>query len=243
MMFKSHFFSLTSFVLLQFNAFSFQIHKPVIQPVHKDTAFSQAYSIKYEIDQPNISVTKILCDRNGVVQILSSNGILIRSGGQFLFPGELVRDVSYKPMLDKKIKAISLYQDQFVYADDKAILSNAWAGKLYSTHTMPDAKLICGGEDFSFLISNGAVIQYIKDSKVLATLTSSDNVIDILFDKKRNLFWILGENSISVFDLATKSLQKKFGSEGLTCIALTEKNELVIGTHNGYFKLNTATVK
>src|SRR5882724_1798891 len=245
MMFKSFFLFLISFVFFQYNASS-QNHEPVTQSVHKDTAFSQAYSVKYEINQsknPGTSLTKVLCDRNGVVQVFSSAGILIRSGGQFLFPGELVRDMSYKPMPDKKIKAIAIYQDQFVYADDQAILSNAWAGKLYSIHTIPGAKLFCGGDDFSFLLSDGAGIQYVKDSKVLTALTPGDHVIDILFDKKRNFFWILGETSISVFDVVTKSFQKKFGSEGLTCMALTEKNELVVGTHNGYFKLNTETGK
>jgi hypothetical protein len=243
MMLKSHFLFLTSFVLLQLNAFSFQNHKSFDQSIHKDTAFSQAYSIKYEINQPAISLAKVVCDRNGVVQVLSSDGILIKSGGQFLFPGELARDLSYRAMLDKKIKSISLYQDQFVYADDKAISSNAWAGKLYSVHTMPDVKIICGGEDFSFLISNGTTIQYLKDSKLLASAKPDDVILDILFDKKRKSFWLLGEHGVYFFNLNDKSLQKKFNGDGLTCMVVRENDELIVGTHNGYFKVNTETGK
>ncbi|HLK27149.1 MAG TPA: hypothetical protein VKT28_01105 [Puia sp.] len=242
MMLKSHFLFLTSFVLLQLNAFSFQNHKSLHQSVHKDTAFSQAYSIKYEITQPNISLSKVLCDRNGVVQILSSDGILIKSGGQFLFPGELVRDVSYRPMLDKKIKSIAIYQDQFVYADDKAVLSNAWAGKLYKSHSISDVKMICGGDDFSFLITNGTSVQYLDST--ISALNSDDKVIDIQFDKKRNIFWLLGEHSISVFDARKKLLQRKFNGDGLTCFAFANKNnELIIGTHSGYFRLHAETGK
>ncbi|MBS1935227.1 MAG: hypothetical protein JST96_14600, partial [Bacteroidetes bacterium] len=135
----------------------------------------------------------------------------------------------------------SIYKDQFVYADDKAILSNAWAGKLYSTHAMPDVKLFCGGEDFSFLITDGTSIQYLKDSKIISAIKAEDNLLDILFDQKRNSFWLLGEHSVSVFDVTKKSLQKKFSSDSLTCFTLTSNNELVIGTHTGYFKLNTET--
>jgi hypothetical protein len=245
-MLKSFVLFFTSFLSIHLHVLSFQNHKSLSQPVYKDTAFPQAYSIKYEIDHSkhsdNISLTKVRCDRNGVVQIFSSEGILIKSGGQFLYPGELVRDVSYRPMLDKKIKDIALYENQFVYVDDKAILSNAWAGKLYSLHTMPDVKMFCGGEDFSFLLTNGISIQYIKDSKLLSELKSDDKLIDILFDKKRDSFWLLGEHSVSVFDAANKSLTKKFNGDALTCFALiNNNNELVVGTHNGYFKINTVT--
>ena len=247
-MLKFRFLFLAGFAFLHSSASAFQNHASTVQPVHKDTAFSQAYSIKYKIDHlkipDNTSLTKVRCDRNGVVQIFSSQGILIKSGGQFLFPGKLVQDVSYRPMLDKKIKDIALYENQFVYADDKAILSNAWAGKLYSTHTMPGVTMFCGGEDFSFLLSDGASIQYLKDSKLLAKSKSGDKVIDILFDKKRNFFWLLGEHGVSIFDAKSKSLQTKFNSDGLTCFALANNsNELIIGTHNGYFEINTTTGK
>ncbi len=224
----------------------FQNHKSPIQPLHKDTVFLQAYSIKYEIDHTknpyNISLSKVRCDRNGIVQVYSSKGILTKSEGQLLYPGELVHDVSYRPLLDKKIKDIALYQNQFVYADDKAILSNAWAGKLYSLHSMPGVTMFCGGEAFSFLLTDGTSIQYLKDSKLLSELKANDKVIDISFDNKRNLFWLLGEHSVCVFNATTKSLHTKFKGDGLTCFALTNSNnELVVGTHNGYFKINAVT--
>ena len=215
--------------------------------MHKDKAFLQSYSIKYGIEnlksQEPVSLTKVRCDRNGVVQISSSEGILIRSGGQFLFPGELVQDLSYRPMLDKKIKDFSLYQDQFVYADDKAILCNAWAGKLYSLHAMPDLKLFCGGADFSFLLTNGASIQYLRGSKRSPALQTNDEVIDIQFDGEKNAFWALGKHSVSLFDPSKGNLERKFRGDGFTCMALTSHHELVIGTHNGYFKINAETGK
>jgi hypothetical protein len=249
-MHKSYLFFLLSLSLFSnySKAAPFQDHKSPAQPEYKDTAFLQAYSIKYEIDRSkdseNIFLSKVRCDRNGVVQVLSSKGLLVKSGGQFLYPGKLVQDVSYRAMLDMNLKGIALFQNQFVYADDKAIVSNAWAGKLYTLHTMPDMTLFCGGDDFSFLLIDGTSIQYIKDSKLLSELKTNDKVIDMLFDKKRNLFWLLGEHSVSVFDAKDKSLHTKFNGDSLTCIALkNNNNELIVGTHNGYLKINAVTGK
>jgi len=237
---------LLSLFCRQVNASPFQQRKLTAQPKYKDTAFLQPYSIKYEIDRTadNTILLKVRCDRNGVVQVLSSKGLLTRSGGQFLYPGKLVQDVSYRPMLDMNLKDIALYQNQLVYASDKAIISNAWAGKLYSLHTMPNVTHLCGGNDFSFLLTDGTTIQYITDSKLLSALQSDDKVIDILFDKKRSLFWLLSEQSIKVFDAKDKSLQTKFNGDGLTSFALANNNnELIVGTHDGYLKINAITGK
>ena len=64
---------------------------------------------------------------------------------QLLFPGTLVTDEQDKQTSDKKIAGIGTYQDQLVYIDNQAVLSNAWAGKLFSKHTMPEAKIFAGG--------------------------------------------------------------------------------------------------
>src|ERR1700743_2622410 len=66
------------------------------QPVYTDNAYSQDYSIKYDklrvSDTASIHLLKILSDRNGVVQILSSQGLLRPNDGAFLYPGELTPD-------------------------------------------------------------------------------------------------------------------------------------------------------
>jgi len=221
---------------------------PLLQQKYKDTAFQQAYSVKYLIrqgkDQGSPFLKKVFCDRNGVVQIYSSEGLLTESGGQFLVPGELVPDVSYRPLVNRKIRDVRLYQDQFVYADNKTIFSNAWAGKIYDTHTLPGVKMISGGENFSFLISDGINIQYRKDSLLISELKSPDTLQDILFDKTRNLFWLLGVNSVSVFDPKGKTISEKYKGKKLTCFALTHNNsELIIGTHDGYYRINAGTGK
>ena len=216
------------------------------QPVHIDHPYVQDYSVKYVLNSKNssekITFKKVRCDRNGNVQVLSSKGILRNVDGQFLYPGELVMDLSYRPMLDKKISDMGLYQNQFVYVDGQAVLSNAWAGKLYSTHSLPTATQFCAGDDFAFLISDNKTIHYVKDSKTLASMTLDAPLTEMVFDAKRNGFWLLSEHGISFFDVKSHTLHRRYNGKGFTCFSLANNNnELVIGTHNGYFMINPST--
>ena len=176
------------------------------QPVYKDVAYQQDFSKKYDLHLEGVTLQKVYSDRNGVVQIYSSAGLLKTYAGEFLYPGTLVPDKTYRPIADKKILNLDLYKNQFVYLDDKAVLSNAWAGNLYSRYTMPNASLFEGGEDFAFLISDGESVQYLKDSKALWQGKNGEKIIDILFDKTRNVFWLLGKQSISVFSVKDQAL-------------------------------------
>lgn len=57
------------------------------QPVHIDKPFIQDYSIKYYCGDPGIDLKKVVSDRNGYIQILSTKGLFRLHAGQFLFPG------------------------------------------------------------------------------------------------------------------------------------------------------------
>ena len=96
---------------------------------HQDKSFTQDFSIKYNLADKNIKLSNVVSDRNGYIQILSSKGLMRPRDGQFLYPGTLVTDRQDRPTSDKKIAGIGTYQNQLVYIDDKAVLSNAWAGK------------------------------------------------------------------------------------------------------------------
>ncbi len=217
------------------------------QPVHKDLPYKQDFSIKYQLPKDaqklkagdSIRLQKLACDRNGVIQILSSAGLLRPSAGAHLYPGELLPDLAYKPMAGKKIKDILLYDDQLVYVDDQAVLSNAWAGKLYSKHTLPGVTVFAGGTGFSFLLSDGKALQLVKESGVAWQGHPQDKIIEILFDKSRNAFWLLGEKSIALFSVASQAIASKYTGKGLTSFALSASNkELLVGTHDGYMVVN-----
>lgn len=213
-------------------------------PVHKDVPFLQDYSIKYYSDSDMPKLLRVASDRNGNIQILASNGLMKPFDGQFLYPGKIVADLSYRPMADKKIVGLGSLQNQLVYLDGKAVLSNAWAGKLFSEHEMPNARLFAGNADFTFLITDGAKLKCIKDSKTVWTGNSSDAILDLKFSAENGLFWILGTKSLSTFSLKEKKLSIVYNGTEFTSFEMVEKgSKIIIGTKNGYLEVNATTKK
>ena len=214
------------------------------KPVHRDMPFVQDYSIKYYLNDEGRQLLGVASDRNENIQVLSNSGLMKTHDGQFLYPGTLVPDLSYRPMADKKIAGIAPYQDQFVYLDDVAVLSNAWAGKLFSKHSMPNARWFSGGDDFAFLVSDGTVLKYVKDSETLWNGKFAEKIIDIRYSPETKTFWILGINSLGSFSPKEKKLAKIFEGTGFTSFDLLEEGKkMIIGTKNGYLELNTGTKK
>ena len=212
------------------------------QPVYRDVAYQQDYSIKYAVSDSEAALYKVFSDRNGVIQVLSSKGLLHPYAGELLYPGTLVSDDTYRPMTDKKISSLGIYQHQLVYLDDKAVLSNAWAGELYSRHGLPGAKIFAGGKDFSFLISDGRSLQYLKDNQVDWEGKISGEVLDIQYGEEKNTFYILTASEVQTFSPGDKQLTVLGKAEGATCFTLSkEGKELVVGTGNGYFVIDAST--
>jgi hypothetical protein len=212
------------------------------QPVFQDVSFQQDYSKKYIGTDSTLVLNHVGTDRNGVVQILSSQGLLHPYAGEFLYPGTLVADKSFRPLQDKKIRALATYRQQLVYLDDKAVFSNAWAGKLYKKHTLPDAILFTGGKDFSFLVSDGKKLQYLDDRGIGWEGSAPAGLIDMVYDARRNAFILLSPSGISIFAVAEHTVKTLYTGTGLTCLALTNgANDLVIGTHTGYLTLDAGS--
>ena len=124
-------------------------------PAYQDSPFLQEYSIRYYAKSDTIHLWKVGCDRNGDIKIMTSAGLFKPYDGQFLYPGTLEKDHSYRPVDKKKLTDMLIFKDQFVYLDDQAVFSNAWAGKLFDKHALADARLFEAGEDFNFLIASG----------------------------------------------------------------------------------------
>ena len=213
------------------------------QPVYRDTPFLQDYSIRYYTKSDSIHPWKVGCDRNGDIKILTSAGLFKPFDGQFLYPGTLAKDHSYRPIEIKKLSDMLIYKDQFVYLDDKAVLSNAWAGKLFSKHELPDAIHLEAGEDFSFLIANSKEIRLVKNSTIDWKGNFPDKkIISIHYDLSRKRYLVLGNNQLCSFDPAKKELKSVYKSENMTCFDLTaDKKIIYIGTDNGYIKLDAGT--
>ena len=212
---------------------------PVIQH-HRDDPFIQDYSVKYLVTDESTELYTVASDRDGYIQIFSSAGLMRPAGGQFLFPGQIVKDIQYLPTSEKKIAGFDTYRDQLVYIDDKAVLSNAWAGKLYSLHPLTGARIFAGGKDFEFLISDGEKLLLLKDSQILWEGNQADEVRDIKFDEINNQYWILDKEAISVLDPLKKEYGHVLTKSNLTCIEIAS-GKLLAGTDDGYLEIETAT--
>lgn len=210
------------------------------ESIYKDTPFLQDYSIKYDLEDEGIELRQVVADRNGVVKILSSEGLLQTRAGQFLFPGQLVPDPSYRTLVDKNIAGMTLYRDQFVYVDDQAVLSNAWAGELFAQHALPAARILAGGADFHFLISDGSFLQFLNNDEVLWRAENmAAAILDIQYDPANDLFWALSPNALYTFSPKNLDFKEVFARPGMTCFSLAEAGKkIVIGTPEGYLFLD-----
>jgi len=97
-----------------------------IQPFYKDRPFIQDFSqiLPLSEELTGTTLSAVRSDRNGRILVLSNKGLLQ------VYHEQLVPDRSYRPLTDMQIKSMEIYRSQFVYLTDKAVLSNAWAGRL-----------------------------------------------------------------------------------------------------------------
>lgn len=212
-------------------------------PIYEDVPYLQDYAVKYKLQNEDSALSKVFMDRNGTIQMASSDGILRTHDGQFLYPGQLVEDRTYRPLTDKNIKGMDVYENQFVYLDDKAVFSNAWAGSLYLDHDLSSAFTMATGNDFEFLISDGTSLEFLSKSKApWKGKLNNDGVQDILYNEDSKNFWVLGKKSIANFDTTTSELKTIFQGKEFTSFAFFN-NTLIVGTNSGYLTVDASSGK
>ncbi|WP_460473891.1 hypothetical protein [Emticicia fontis] len=231
---------LSSYIFIGLSLIGFASHAQQmasrLQPVYHDKPFWQEYSIKYYLKSANTKLIEAASDRNGSIKIFSSEGILQPHDGQFLYPGSIVPDKTYRTLGDKKIQGLGSYQNQFVLLDNRSVLSNAWAGKLFSKHDLNKANLFAGGKDFAFLVSDGKSLQLIKDANTLwKGSLDGDEVVSIRYNAATDSFWILGKRSLS--NLSGSKLTKVYEGSGFTSFD-TNGKKVIIGTNDGIITLD-----
>lgn len=209
---------------------------------YEDEPFLQDYSIKYYIDG-DVELKKGFVDRNGAIQLLSNKGLYKPHAGHFLYPGQLLPDRSYLPMADKNLSGLGISQNQFIYLDDKALFSNAWAGSLYMEHQLDHPSVIASGKSFDFLISDGRSMEYLSDSRSLWRGDLGENeIMDIKFHHSSNVFLVLTPESLHTFSVQDQTLEEVFKGNNFTCFEILGKDEKVlIGTGNGFMELDGNT--
>jgi len=211
------------------------------QPVYEDAPYVQDLSIKFYLENEDLTVSKACMDRNGVIQVMSSEGLLRTHDGQFLYPGSLILDKTYRPLTDKHITDLEIYKNQFVYLDEKAVLSNAWAGKLFIKHGLDKATMFAPGNDFEFLVSDGKSMEFLSNNQVKwQGIINDGSVIAIRFDEATKKFWVLTPVSISSFNPRDQHLEKVVAGAGFTSFAISG-DKIIVGTNDGYLEVDKSS--
>ncbi len=213
------------------------------QTSQSDLPFTQAYSVKYglspTLEDGKTKLKQVGSDRDGVIQVFSSQGLLRPRGGMHLYPGLLSKNKSYLPTADKNVQAMTTFNNQFIYADAKVVFSDAWAGKLYFHHQLTSVARLACGNGFGIMVTDGIRIHYFKDSVLVFRTSMDDRVLDIRYDATKVGFWILSTTSVHFFSEKDKKLQKIFSGEEFTCADVSEsRSEMYLGTHDGYLTID-----
>ncbi len=214
------------------------------QLVYQDLPYLQDYSVRYYLNkaQQTIKLYAVSSNRDGQIRILSDNGILVPDNGNIFYSGKLIPDISYPPLLIKKIRAILTYHNQTVYLDNRHVFSNAWAGKIQIEHGLPEASVFASGKDFQFLISDGeALVYFDKEGNKLWT-GYFKGIRQILYQEMKNSFLLISPDLVAEF-VPGKPIKELYKGSGITCAANFSKEEkIVIGTSAGYFFLSESNI-
>ncbi|MHC4368611.1 MAG: hypothetical protein ACYSW8_13465, partial [Planctomycetota bacterium] len=207
---------------------------------YKDRPFFQDFAEKTHVceELAGVELLAVRSDRNGRILVLSDKGLLQ------IHNGELVPDRLYRPIDDMQVQGLETYRGQFIYLTDKAVLSNAWAGNIYTPHKMRDARSFEMGSDFDFLAAGDGALAYLSKAGGAVELgIAQTKARQLLFDRRRKRFLVLFDDRIYCYAPGRKC-RKVFQGEDLTCLGLINNNAiLVVGTQDGYIELDAGSFR
>jgi len=203
---------------------------------YTDKPYLQDYADKYEC-QSNTQLLQVRSDRNRVINVLSVKGLLQP------WDKKLVKEMLYRPLNDMNIIAFDRYENQFVYLTDKAVLSNAWAGKFYIEHGIDNPTHFVVAHDFTTLIaSKDGLTLFQKGEKVWDKSIDGFNPLKLIFDLNGKRFLILTDNALYQLKCPEKKLSKVYERNDLTAMALSD-DKIILGTNNGVVTLDGKSFK
>ena len=217
--------------------FCFAVSLTTTAQRYSDQPFLQDRAEKFHLaeDMGSVDLLQIASDRNKAIQILSSNGL------RQPHEKKIRKELQYRALTDMQIIALIKYQEQFVYLTDKAVLSNAWAGKFYIDHGIKDPKAVAIGADFLTLVAGANDLNVFKDGqKVWNTAINNLNPIALEYDHTSGHFFILTKEALYQLNLDSKAVNKIYDSSNLTAMCFYN-DEIVLGTTDGIHSLNRST--
>lgn len=210
------------------------------QSFHQDSSFLQRYAVKYELPPSGPTLLGLETDRNGDIQVLTTEGIYHCQGGQFLYPGQLIPYPRHRPMLDMPLSAIGTKAKQFIYANNEAIFSNAWAAETYLFHGLNSPQLLSAASDGSYLLAQGGQLKWMsQDGSSWQENLGNARIIGLLYAPNQQFFYVLTDQQILRFSGQDQALQEIYQGQDLRAFDLDQqKQALVVATAKGFFTLD-----
>lgn len=187
--------------------------------VYQDQPFLQDSSEKIPLatDLHGAQLMKVRCDRNGRILVLSDKGLLQ------IHEGRLKPDRLHRPIAKMDVKDLIIHEGQFVYLTDQWVLSNAWAGRLLSRHQVANVRHLAMGDGEEYMATNGQTGQ-------------------LCFDAKREQYLVLTGDTLQA-KTQQGDIARTFTGEDLTCFALGQTSDILIGTTRGYVRVDAETLE
>lgn len=199
-----------------------------------DEPFSQAVSIKYTLHESlrGAKLKKVVTDYNDNVYVLSDKGVLRVSDN------ELIKDIRYTPLADTRPVDITSQEQSghLYYLYDDHLLSNGYAGKPYAEFEKGKYLLIAVSADGTALLAGNNALAICKSGKVEKLDAIPGSVLSV--EAYNNIFYVL--TGSGVYSLDKGVLKQLHSGNNITAMSF-RKNEIVIGTENGYYGINSAT--
>ncbi len=209
----------------------------------RDEPFLQEYSIKYYLTNPNAKPVKVVCDRNGYIQVLSTAGLLKPIGGMLLNPGTLEPDNNYRFFSSTNILVIENCQNQIIYCDSNHLFSNAWAGKLNIEHHLPGVKMVTAGDNLKFLLSDRKTLILADISGIIQKHElNGEEITDIKYSDETGRFYLLGKTSLMAFTPCDRAPETIYTGTPMTCFDISG-NRIIAGTNRGILTIDLKTRK
>ncbi len=211
-------------------------HLTAQQEVYKDTPFLQDQSEIYRLESKyNINPITVSADRNNRIQVLSTVGILQPSGNG------LVPDRHYAFMEDLSIMDLVNFEDHFYYLTDKAIFSNAWAGRIYVDHTLADAQFMAVSTGPCFLIASDHELTYFEEMEESWSGEVSGEILDLDFDTASQKFLVTSSDGLYLMSPENQSFEQVVAGSNFTCTTPSMEGLVLIGTRDGILQYDPST--
>ena len=198
-----------------------------------DIPFTQDYSVKYDKQKSDLNLLDVGTDRNSKTIVVSSEGLLSP------WDDKLKPNFQYRPLENIKINDIEVYENQFYFLTNNAVLSLSHGGNFYEEHGLKDPKLFSLANDKSLIVLNNESLVYLsKIEPYKKILELDEKPLSLSYDNKKGRFLILTPKNIYEFSLDSLSLRNIYKGKGLTCFEYHQE-KIWVGTNNGIYQLES----